>query len=230
MTTKEFKAIDRYGAEMEFEFIVPTMAIEQESQMNYRIAYGKALSIGVLPREKMREIMRENGIWEESQESELKDIIRSIAELEVKMQHVMTAGNDKECNNIAGQLAEKRNRMWSLYMVSQMPIINSCEGYADVIKQESEMAACVRIKANGQRYWADYKQYVLERDENTKSTVPQKAMEIQAEIMESRRQEIVNAYPEAKWLETIKNALFARKASAVAEDKIKNNKKKNVVK
>ena len=115
-------------------------------------------------------------------------------------------------------------------MVSQMPIINSCEGYADVIKQEPEMAACVRIKANGQRYWADYKQYVLERDENTKSTVPQKAMEIQAEIMESRRQEIVNAYPEAKWLETIKNALFARKASAVAEDKIKNNKKKNVVK
>lgn len=228
MINKDFKAIDRYGAELDFEFIVPTMAIEQESQMNYRIAYGKALSLGILPREKMREIMRENNIWDDSQDNELKEIIRSIAELEVKMQHVMTAGNDKECNNIAGQLAEKRNRMWSLYMVSQMPIINSCEGYAEVIKQESEMAACVRIKANGQRYWTDYKHYVLERDENTKSTVPQKAMEIQANIMEERRQDIVNAYPEAKWLETIKNALFAKKAASVAEEKVKSNKKKNV--
>lgn len=228
MINKDFKAINRYGAELDFEFIVPTMAIEQESQMNYRIAYGKALSLGILPREKMREIMRENNIWDDSQDNELKEIIRSIAELEVKMQHAMVAGNDKECNNIAGQLAEKRNRMWSLYMVSQMPIINSCEGYAEVIKQESEMAACVRIKANGQRYWTDYKHYVLERDENTKSTVPQKAMEIQANIMEERRQDIVNAYPEAKWLETIKNALFAKKAASVAEEKVKSNKKKNV--
>ena len=40
---KTFKAIDRYGVEVEFEITEPTLIEEREGEMQYRIAFSKAL-------------------------------------------------------------------------------------------------------------------------------------------------------------------------------------------
>jgi len=44
---KIFKAIDRYGAEMEFEIIEPTDALTREADMIYRKAYSEAMKEGI---------------------------------------------------------------------------------------------------------------------------------------------------------------------------------------
>ena len=59
---RTFKAIDRHGAEMDFELIEATDILVREADMIYRKAYSEAIKEGILPREKMREIFDKNGM------------------------------------------------------------------------------------------------------------------------------------------------------------------------
>lgn len=205
MADRVFRAKDRHGAEMEFEIIDSTRAVEMEADINYRKAYVEALKEGLLPREALRKMMRDNDIWTDQHEKELKECIRSIAKLEVELSHNETAGNQEHCLKVAGDLAKSRRRMWELALIQQSAFMNSsCEAYAEMIRIESQLAASVVIKVNGQRYWKDYSEYVLERDTNEISTVPTEAMSIANKELGEQQRSITENHPEQKWLEKFK--------------------------
>lgn len=218
MTDRVFKAKDRHGAEMEFEIIEVTRAVEMEADINYRKAYAKSLKHGLLPREALRKMMRDNEIWTDEHEKELKECIVEIARLEVSLKHNETGGNKEECLKVAGDLAKVRRRMWELALIQQSAFMNSsCEAYAEMIRIESQIAASVVIKANGQRYWKDYQEYVLERDTNEISTVPIEAMDVANDELAGRQKEITESQPEQQWLKQFKLDTVEARESAQKE-------------
>jgi hypothetical protein len=107
-------------------------------------------------------------------------------------------------------MRQHRFRMWELFMIQQSVYMNSAEGIAELVKAEAIMAACIQLKATGQRYWPTYTDFVRERDESTQSTVYVKAVEVQNQILLEMRNTIEESHPENRYLKDAKQAMFDR--------------------
>ncbi len=197
--SKTFKAKDRYGAETEFCIADTGILESNEADLNYKIAFSKALTAGILTRDRMIEEMRINNIWNDELQTELENLSKEIALLEFKFNREKTA-------ELADKLVKSRERLWTLIGIQQGPLINSCEGMAELIRQDALMAARVRIKANNQRYWKNYSEFIKERDSEVESDVINKLMMLQTEEMNEKRNKILLDCVERKWMqENVRN-------------------------
>jgi hypothetical protein len=238
MTERVFKAMDRNGIASDFELMLPNVSIDNEGERQYRVAYSKALVDGIFPKEKLREIMREHGMWTEDDESSLKNSVGKIALLQIDLKNAEAEGNDEACVEIATKIGTERRRMWELFMIQQTVYMNSAEGVAEMIKTEAVMAACTISKSTGKRYWSDYAEYVRERDLNTKSTVYAKVVQLQSDLLDEARRGLLSDYPEATYLKTPQEAMMDREIEEKvvetlnerAEKAIAQDKKKKVTK
>jgi len=205
-----FKALDRTGTITEFELVPPGLGEENEGERQYRIAYSKSLVEGIFPREKLRELMKEHGMWTEEDDSELKKAVGKIAVYQIDLRQAEAEGDSKRCIDAAQQISEARHRMWELFLVQQSVYMNSAEGVAEMVKTEAIMAAGTKVKSTGKRYWKDYKEYVLERDMNATSTVYYNVVTLQAKILDETRLGIVSDYPEYKYLKSVEDRMLDR--------------------
>jgi hypothetical protein len=239
MVERKFKAADRNGTVCDFELKPPGLAEENEGERQYRIAYSKSLVEGIFPREKLREVMRDHGMWTEEDDAELKKAVGNIAVHQIELRNAETEGDDKTCESAAQTIAEARRRMWELFLVQQSVYMNSAEGVAEMIKTEAIMATCTHVQATGKPYWKDYAEYVRERDLNPKSTVYAHVIEIQSKILDSAREGLMEDYPEYSYLksaeervldreveEEVVKELRSRADKAIAKDKKPVKKKK----
>jgi len=207
---RTFKAADRHGSVMDFELKAPSLAEENEGERQYRIAYSRALVEGVFPREKLREIMKEHGMWTEDDDKEIKKAVGKIALLQLELKNAEAAGDSEKCLEIANDISDARRRMWELFLVQQSVYMNSAEGVAELIKTEVIMAACTMVQSTGQRYWKDYAEYVRERDLNEKSTVYAHVVELQSKILDDARVGLMSDYPEYQYLKTTEERMLDR--------------------
>lgn len=207
---RNFTALDRYGNPVEFELKPPGLSEENEGERQYRIAYSKALVEGVFPREKLREIMRDHGMWTEDDEKELKRAVGKIALFQIDLKNSEAEGDNESCVKSAQGISDARRRMWELFLVQQSVYMNSAEGVAEMVKTEAIMAACTILKSTNKRYWTDYAEYVRERDLNLKSTVYAKVVELQSKILDNAREGLLADYPEHKYLKSVEDRMLDR--------------------
>ncbi len=217
MSESAFKAKDRYGAETEFEMEDLDEVRERDADILYRKAYGLALKEGLIPRESMRKLLRDHGIWDEEHEKEFRERIAKVGSLEAQLEITNNKGNSEECIKIAGDLAKARRIMWNLMLIQSSAFSNSCEAYAETIRMEAQLASSIVIKATKQRYWKSYSDYVMERDTNETSEVPLKAMEIVSEKMSVAQLAITENNPEQKWIKQFKLDTEEARKSATKE-------------
>lgn len=210
---RTFTAFDRHGNNTKFELIEPGLSQEREAEIERLKAYTAALKEGVLPREKMRQILELKGVWNDETEGSFNESIKAVAKLELKLRDAIVRGDNKECTNIAGELSKERLNMFRLFLIQQTVFTNSCEGYAELIKLEAMMASCVVFSGTKQRYWANYREYVLERDDNESSKVPTLAQELQAALHEEEHKKLIADYPEQKWLKDLNAQVSAQMES-----------------
>ncbi len=200
-----FKSIDRYGAEIEFEVVDPTHKEENKADIHYRVAFSQAIKHGIMTREKMRKLLEDNSEWSKDDQANLRDKIQVVVRLEANLDKASKTGDN--CTKIAGKLFEARADMMTLYMIQQTPLANSAEAYAELIKQESLMASCTLIKASKEKYWKEYRDYVLERDGNSQSTVVTNLLESRSKVMEAESHDMIQGYPEFQWLKDVEEKL-----------------------
>lgn len=207
---RTFTAVDRDGKEVEFELLEPDLAREREAEMQRLKAYSEALKEGVLPREAMREVLRDKGVWADEEDREFTEYVRTVAKLEKDLRDAVVRGNNQECTTIAGQLSRERLNMLRSFMVANTVLMCSCEGFAEAIKLEAMMASCVVVKATKERYWESYKEYVLERDLHPTATVAIEAQILKGAIEEEQHNKTLEEYPEHKWLKKLNADLGAQ--------------------
>lgn len=207
---RTFKAKDKFGNDAEFELILPNLAVENEGETQYRIAYSKALAAGIYPREKLREIMKQHEMWTDKDESEMKLAVGKLAILNIELQHSQNAGQEDECLRIAKELGECRERMWELFLVQSTVYMNSAEGVSEAIKAEAIMSACVMFKNSKTRYWPSYSEFVEERDQNEQSSVYEGAIDVQTKLIDFARVAIQGEYPERRYLKDVTERMLDR--------------------
>jgi hypothetical protein len=212
---RDFKAKDRFGADMQFALVPPTLQIETEGERYYKIAYSQALSQGIFPREKLRGVMKDHGMWTEEDEKKYKTIVAKIALWHAELLQFEQTGDTEKCKKIAMEMDGERDKMWSLFLIQQSVFMHSAEAMAELVKTEAMMAACTRLKATGERYWKDYTEFVREKEQNLKSTVYMEVVEVQSNLLKSIREDIEGKYPETKYLKDVRESILDR---AIAED------------
>jgi len=218
---RTFRAIDRTGTEREFELVPPNLAAENEGERQYRIAYSHALKEGIFPKEKLREIMREHEMWTEADDRELREVVASMAVLQIELQAAQKRGDDDKCLRVAREMSNTRSRMWELFLVQQTVYMNSAEGVAETIKLEAVMAACTVVKATKKRYWNNYSDFVQERDFNEKSMVHPSVMHLQSALLDELRFGILNDYPEKQYLKDVSERMLDREVEEAVISKLK---------
>lgn len=211
---EKFKAIDRHGAELEFEMREVGIREINEADIHYRVAYSKALSAGIFPRDKMIQLMKDQEIWTEKDDEKLRGVTAEIVALETQFNEAEKNNNRDECINICEKLTKKRSEMWKIMSQQASPLTHSCEGYAEVVRAESLLAA--RVYINGKRYWQSYKDYIQERDENYKSNVPAKMLDLHSNTLKQERDKIIGQSLENKFL----NKLRKSDSSQVTKKKV----------
>lgn len=210
MTERVFTALDRNGNLTEFELKVPGLSEDNEGDRHYRVAYSAALKDGVFPREKLREIMRKYDMWTLEDEAAMKKVVGQIAISQIELKEAETAGDITKCKKIAKGMSDDRRRMWELFLIQQSVYMNSAEGVAELIKVDSIMGACVRVKSTGLRYWKDYSEYVRERDLNSVSTVYAKTTTVQIALLDEMRKSLFEDYAENKYLRSAEDRVIDR--------------------
>lgn len=212
---REFKAKDRFGADMQFTLVPPTLQIETEGERYYKIAYSQSLSQGIFPREKLRGVMKDHGMWTEEDEKKYRTIVAKIALWHAELLQFEQAGDTEKCKKIATEMDGERDKMWSLFLIQQSVFMHSAEAMAELVKTEAMMAACTRLKATGERYWKDYTEFVREKEQNLKSTVYMEVVEVQSNLLKAIREDIEGKYPESKYLKDVRESILDR---AIKED------------
>jgi len=207
---RTFQAVDRYGAKLEFEIKTPNLAIENEGERQYRIAYSKALAEGVYPRNKLKEVMKVHGMWTDDDDRAMSTEVANLAILQIELEQAQLKGEHDRCLDIAKNMRKHRLRMWELFMIQQSVYMNSAEGIAELIKAEAVMAACTVLKSTSQRYWPNYAEFVKERDESSVSTVYVEAVQIQNELLLEARDTIEATHAENRYLKDAKQAMLDR--------------------
>ena len=228
MTERIFKAVDRLGNVVDFELKQPGLSEENEGERQYRVAYSKALVEGVFPREKLREIMRDHGMWTDEDNAELKKSVGRIAILQIDLRNSEADGDTEACTKAARGIAEARHRMWELFLVQQSVYMNSAEGVAEMVKTEAIMSACTILKSTNQRYWKDYTEYVRERDLNIKSTVYARVIDIQTKILDDARINLMQDYPEHKYLKSAEDRMMDREVQEEVARKLRERAEKAI--
>ena len=213
-----FKAKDRYGNEPEFQIIDATLKEERESEMQYRIAYNEALKHGLMPRDKMKEIMLSKDIWTEKDDKQYKELLLKISRLEIQLKKQEAEGDQKKCAEIALELGKVRSQLMKAHLMQQSSYINSCEGFADHVRVEALVASCVRVKATNERYWQNYSEYVLERENNLTSQVAEKAFEVYTAWLMDANKDTISNYPEQKWIKDYRENIFETIIADVSQE------------
>ena len=208
--SKEFEAVDRNGRTIVFEMAEPDSERERAGEIQRLKAYSEALKEGILPREAMRTLLREKGVWDDEDDKEFTDHIRRVAGLERELNDATARGNNEKCTSIAGDLSKARLAMLRSFMVANTVLMNSCEGYAEAIKLEAMMASCVLVKDTKEPYWKSYREYVIERDCHPISTVASEAQACKGMIEEEQHNKTVERYPEHEWLKQMNADLVAQ--------------------
>lgn len=223
---KTFRAADKYGATMDFEVRSPTLAIENEGDRQYRIAYSKSLAEGVYPRNKMREVMRSHGMWTDEDDRVMREEVANLAIYQIELEQAQLKGESDKCLEIARKMRTHRFRMWELFMIQQSVYMNSAEGIAELVKAEAIMAACTVVKATQERYWKTYTDFVKERDDSVISTVYIKSVEVQNQLLLAMRDTIEEGHPENRYLKDAKQAMFDRDIEERVAAELESRKKK----
>lgn len=210
---------------MEFELIEPNLAIQNEGERHYKIAYSQALANGIFPKEVLRQRMQQFQMWTDEDEKETRRVLGELAKLQIDLDKAQTQGDDEKCVEIATKMASTRDRMFELFLMQHTVYMNSAEGMAETVKSEVIMAACTRVKATGQRYWKDYSEFVTERDENLKSTVYMQVVGVHSALLKANTQAIEGAYPETKYIKDVRESMLDREVEEKVQEELMNRAK-----
>ena len=152
----EIKGKDKNGDDKVAFLLLPDAQINKEAQLVYNRAFRDALDSGAILRQKLGDIMEEQGLWDGEKEALHFDLITNITEWE----KTLAAGGIKleEAKQIAIQM--RRARMTFRSLVSQKTSMdaNTVEGQADNARFAYLVFACLKNE-NGEPVFETFDEY-----------------------------------------------------------------------
>jgi hypothetical protein len=151
------------GEDVELLVKTPSAKVLRNANKAYAAAFREALASGMLVKRKLKDYLRDQGLWDDEREQEYLDLLDRIGKAEVKL----NTGKDEDGNKvkvsdgreISLQLMKDRTELRALIAEQQGYDSNTAEGYADNERFFSLVAACTYDFLTQQPYFSSLQDY-----------------------------------------------------------------------
>lgn len=165
-SNKKVFEVEVDGAKVKLACLRPTHQVRQQSQLVYSRVFRAAVrpedgGKGAIVREALESVLREQGLWNDAKEAELKRLSKKLADAEKRL----AKGGMKmsEARALAVQMRRDRNAVRDLLAGRNSLDANTAEAQAENARFNYLVAACTvhadGVKA-GSAYWKDEEAYV----------------------------------------------------------------------
>lgn len=151
------------GKEVELAVLRPNAKVRQDAQKVYNKAFRDAVESGAILRAKIESVMREQKLWDDAKEAELRKLQAQISDKERKIR----GGGIKlsEARELAIQLRRDRGELRALNSERMSLDNNSCEAQADNAQFNFFVSACTVHANDGKPYFKSYEDYMSKEDD-----------------------------------------------------------------
>jgi len=125
----KIESVDSKGKEKVVFFILPNTQITKEGQLAYNKAFREALQSGAILRQKLSQVMTDQGLWTEEKEAEYVQVLEDISEKEKTLQKGGISLSD--ARSVAIEMRQKRAEFRGLIAERSSMDNNTAEGQAD---------------------------------------------------------------------------------------------------
>jgi hypothetical protein len=164
MASKEFR--DFKVKDVSLKVRKPNIDEIREAQRIQTKAFHDALKNGAMLRAKLDDVLREQGLWDDQKEVELKTLQAEIAELEVKLLKGGIKISDGE--KIAMSIISKRDRIKEIFTVKTIYDSKTAEALAEDAKIDYYLSVCLVYNPdeNGPKgqYFKDLADYINQQN------------------------------------------------------------------
>jgi len=197
MTTKEFSAKVN-NEEKTFLIRSPSINDQKEATKVYNQAFSDAIKSRAIVRAKIDELLKEQGLWDDSKQSKLDQLQSEILYRERKL----AEGGISllEAKKIALEIKNIRLDIRELIAVKMSLDNNTAEGQADNARFNYLVSACTVYKENNQPYFRNMEDYL----DKASTEVAIKAAQTLANLMYGLDNNYENNLPENKFLKQYK--------------------------
>jgi len=165
---KKVVKVEIGGKEVELAVLRPNAKVRQDAQKVYNKAFRDAVESGAILRAKIESVMREQKLWDDAKEAELRKLQGQIAEKERKIR----GGGIKlsEAREMAIQLRRDRGELRALNSERMSLDNNSCEAQADNAQFNFFVSACTVHANDGKPYFKSYEDYMRRSSTTLRTT------------------------------------------------------------
>lgn len=151
------------GEDVELVIKTPTAKVLRNANKVYAAAFREALASGMLVKRKLKDYLRDQGLWDDEREQAYLDLLDRIGKAEV----ALNTGKDEDGNKIklsdgrelSIQLMRDRTELRALIAEQQGYDSNTAEGYADNERFFALVAACTYNFLTQQPYFSSLQDY-----------------------------------------------------------------------
>ena len=153
------------GGDVELAVLKPTQQHLREAQKVYNTTFATAIKEdGCILREKLDDVMRSQGLWDDAKESEFKRINQEIHQKE----RVFAVGGVKksEAKQVALELKKLRLELRRLLSIRTSLDANTAQGQADNARFNYLVSVCTVYNNDSRRYYKNMDEYLDKADDD----------------------------------------------------------------
>jgi len=149
--------------EIELAILRPNAKQRQDAQKVYNKAFREAVESGAILRAKIESVMREQKLWDDGKEADLRKLQTKIADAERKIR----SGGIKlsEARDLAIQLRRDRAELRTLNSERTSLDNNSAEAQADNAQFNYFVSSCTVHATDGKPYYKSYEDYMTREED-----------------------------------------------------------------
>lgn len=139
----------------------PTADDIRGADWEYSKVYTKSLSEGIMTQEELKDVLRVRGIIGPEYDQRAEELSTILAK---KISILDKVKNDEEKRQVAIEVSNAREELFSWNQRLQAPLANTCEQMADDARMEY-LTAKIVVNAIGTKVWEDFEAYLTENDQ-----------------------------------------------------------------
>lgn len=151
------------GTEKEFEIVAASLAAQREAMKVYNQAFSDAVKSGSIVRAKLDDLLRDQGLWNETKDREFATLQKQILDKE----RALAKGGIslKQARAIAVDMKNLRIKLRDLISVKTELDTHTAEGQADNARFNYLVSQCVVYKDTKKPYFSSYEDYLNRNSE-----------------------------------------------------------------
>lgn len=151
------------GKEKEFEIVAASLAAQREAMKVYNQAFSDAVKSGSIVRAKLDDLLRDQGLWNETKDREFATLQKQILDKE----RALAKGGIslKQARAIAVDMKNLRIKLRDLISVKTELDTHTAEGQADNARFNYLVSQCVVYKDTKKPYFSSYEDYLNRNSE-----------------------------------------------------------------